>query len=507
MPNFADALFQGMDDAATARQRQQSQLRQNRMDDLSIQKAEQGGEDRRREQLVQLARGWKSVRPEQRQGYYQRFVHPAVSQMGFGDLGEYNEAEVDGVADQILAAYGNAGQAGEQFTLSPGSRRFDASGKVVAEVPFAPANAQLVDVPDGQGGKVQMLFDPRTNQFSQPNYGGQPAPATSPTGGGQLDPVADYGQFGNMPGVRTTSLYRDPERNARVGGVSNSQHMAGTAGDFVVPAEQKAQFIAQAKQSGYEAIDEGDHVHVELPKGAQASSRFGAGQQGGRLGYTPGKSEAENYSTLTAQEVQAMGLPAGTIAQRSPNGQVQIINKPRDLPTGGQVIDNGDGTTTYIPAGKVNEGERNAAGFYQRMVAATQEMDALTKGGYDPTNVRDFATSGSNWTNFAASPQGQQWHQAAMNWVRANLRKESGAAIGVDEARQEIRNYFPVPGDSKEVIAQKARNRQTTERAMRQAAGGALAPPGQAGAPKERRARNPQTGEVLVLRNGQWVKE
>lgn len=192
-------------------------------------------------------------------------------------------------------------------------------------------------------------------------------------------------------------------------------------------------------------------------------------------GITPKREES--YSTLSPEEVQAAGLPVGTVAQRSPAGQIQIVNKPRDLPTGGQIIDNGDGTTTYIPAGKVTEGERNAAGFYQRMVAASKELGALEAAGYDPTNIRDFLTTGRTATNFAASPEGQQYYQAAMNWVRANLRKESGAAIGVDEARQEIRNYFPMPGDTPETIAQKARNRQVTERAMRQAAGGAMAPP------------------------------
>lgn len=197
-----------------------------------------------------------------------------------------------------------------------------------------------------------------------------------------------------------------------------------------------------------------------------------------RLGRRPakGQQEEQRYRTMTAAEVKALGLPEGTVAQESPTGQVQIINKPRDLPTGGQVVDNGDGTTTFIPAGKLTEGERNAAGFYQRMVSANQEMERLSQAGYQP-NVRDMVSTGSTWTNFAATPEGQQYYQAAMNWVRANLRKESGAAIGVDEARQEIRNYFPMPGDSKEVIEQKKRNRQTTEKAMRAAAGGALPPP------------------------------
>lgn len=261
--------------------------------------------------------------------------------------------------------------------------------------------------------------------------------------------------------------------------------------------------IADLSNKGYTVRDErtrpagqkvwsGPHLHVEAGGGAGSPAPFGR---------RPIKSEdaRERYRTLSADEVQQMGLPMGTVAQQSPNGQIQIVNKPRDLPTGGQVVDNGDGTTTFIPAGKITEGERNAAGFYDRMVSASKQMDALTNAGYDPTNLRDFATTGRTATNFAATKEGQQYYQAAMNWVRANLRKESGAAIGVDEARQEIRNYFPQPGDSKEVLAQKAEQRRVVEAAMRKAAGGALPPMAtpQADRPQSKRLKfNPSTGRL-----------
>lgn len=77
---------------------------------------------------------------------------------------------VRGGIDPKLLGFG--GKTNEAFTLSPGSKRFDAAGKVIAEVPFAPANMQYVDVPDGYGGAVKALFDPRGGSFRQPQYGG-----------------------------------------------------------------------------------------------------------------------------------------------------------------------------------------------------------------------------------------------------------------------------------------------------------------------------------------------
>lgn len=326
----------------------------------------------------------------------------------------------------------------EQFTLAPGSKRFGPDGRVIAEVPFAPSSAKIVSVPDGVGGTRQMLFDPRTQKFSNPSYGGEP----------------QQGQWA-QPGAS----YQTPS------GVVRIDPNIDPADLGVVQAD-----IANNAQAN----------NYKLPDQIVGSPQ-------GQMGYTPPKA-AESYQTMTPAEVKALGLPDGTIAQRSPSGQVQIINKPRDLPSGGQVIDNGDGTTTYIPAGKVSEGERNAAGFYQRMVSANAEMQRLTDNGYDPSNRRDYYTAGGEILNPLATSEGRQFQQAKANWVRANLRKESGAAIGKSEMENEIANYFPIPGDDDATIAQKARNRRVVEQAMRTAAGAALAPmanrPAQAKAPQ-----------------------
>ena len=152
---------------------------------------------------------------------------------------------------------------------------------------------------------------------------------------------------------------------------------------------------------------------------------------------------------------------------------------------GGTVITNPDGSTTIIPAGKANTQELNNAGFYQRMVQADKDLSSLENQGYDPTNIRDKLTAGGS-LNALSSADGQKYHQAAMNWVRANLRKESGAAIGAAEAEQEFRNYFPQIGDSDAVIAQKAQMRQVVEDAMRTAAGPAI---GRAAQPQQQPAQ------------------
>ena len=121
--------------------------------------------------------------------------------------------------------------------------------------------------------------------------------------------------------------------------------------------------------------------------------------------------------------------------------------------------------------------QSNAEGFYDRMISANSEIDRVVAGADGEIGTADdyspitFGEAVSSVTNATASNEYQRYRQAAENWIRANLRKESGAVIGPEEMQAEFENYFPVFGDKPGVIAQKARNRKVTEEAMRKAAG------------------------------------
>lgn len=133
-----------------------------------------------------------------------------------------------------------------------------------------------------------------------------------------------------------------------------------------------------------------------------------------------------------------------------------------------------------------SEGERGAANFLGRMEAANQLIDP----NFLPTIPQYMAAkqvmAGGSITSALANKtldaDSQKYYQAAADWVRAKLRKESGAAIGKDEMDQEIRTYFPMPGDAPEVLAQKAQARTQATIGMRDMAGRA-APPKQQQAP------------------------
>ena len=137
-----------------------------------------------------------------------------------------------------------------------------------------------------------------------------------------------------------------------------------------------------------------------------------------------------------------------------------------------------------------NDGERAAFGYLGRMQAAEKLMQGVESAGYTPGGYADTVSSNlasgavlGPLFNAMTSSEGQQYRQAQEDWVRAKLRKESGAVIGDEEMEREIRVYFAQPNDDKPVREQKAAARIQAEKQVKSMAGRAM-PQGSAG-PRE----------------------
>jgi hypothetical protein len=114
------------------------------------------------------------------------------------------------------------------------------------------------------------------------------------------------------------------------------------------------------------------------------------------------------------------------------------------------------------------EAERGAAGYLGRMEAAEENLT-----GAKPLNFakQQGLNRAPGLTNFTLTDKEQVVRQQQEDWVRAKLRKESGAVIGDEEMAREIRTYFPQSGDSQAVLKQKAQSRAQALEQMRTGAG------------------------------------
>lgn len=250
--------------------------------------------------------------------------------------------------------------------------------------------------------------------------------------------------------------------------------------------------------------------------------------EGGRLVTRTGQVLAEGApkdSTFTAGGVvydKRTGRPiAGQFTRREgneevtysigPNGQPQevargaafnpnpLVQLGADLvpvadqnsPTGVKYVRKVEAAGMAAPpsgSNKPTNEERLAKGFFDRMTNAERVVEQVGAAGF-PTVATETAGAlplvGDYARRKTQSPAQQKFRQAQEDWVRAKLRKESGAAIGVKEMDDEISTYFPKPGDGPEVIEQKRQARLIAQQAMREAGGAAFTnapaqPPGAA---------------------------
>jgi len=180
----------------------------------------------------------------------------------------------------------------------------------------------------------------------------------------------------------------------------------------------------------------------------------------------PASKDGRDY--LAAQDALLTPMPF-TVTMADGSQRTDYNTPPFSFPK----LDRPPGTTTDARAGAtkpppaLTESQATSANYMNRMVEAEKRMESALGGGYKPGGVRDaMAGSVPVFGNFLMSDKGQNYKQAQEDWVRAKLRKESGAVIAESEMAAEIRTYFPKPGDSPEVIQQKAEARATAVQSL-----------------------------------------
>jgi hypothetical protein len=193
----------------------------------------------------------------------------------------------------------------------------------------------------------------------------------------------------------------------------------------------------------------------------------------------------QKYKALTFGETQrhnqaTEGNAAGTLAvgqgnlavnqqrlateQNAPKGQVvqsdegPILVDPR---TGtGKPITGPNGQQLAGVTKPLNDSQSKSLLFGSRMREADKILGTLQGEGTTTSFPGSRTPVVGGVINYFAPENQQMLNQAKLDFMTATLRRESGAAISTGEYDSADKQYFPQPGDSEKVIAQKARNRQ-----------------------------------------------
>jgi len=227
-------------------------------------KAWAADDERDQKELMGMARFIKSAPPEQQQKAYQNAVLPRLRARGMDapDWTPETQGTILQTVDALASAF-NGGKANNPYDGLPADIQ---SLQLLRDNP----DLAKMDIERRQaGGMVPKLVETSGGYgWGTPGGGIQLAPLEGVAGQGspaqpQTQAPQLFAALGQKYGIRPTSVQRTPERNRQVGGVANSYHLTGQAADWAVPQQLKAQFMADARANGFEAIDEGDHIHIE----------------------------------------------------------------------------------------------------------------------------------------------------------------------------------------------------------------------------------------------------
>jgi len=189
-------------------------------------------------------------------------------------------------------------------------------------------------------------------------------------------------------------------------------------------------------------------------------------------------SVASNNTTIRGQNMtDARARESLAQSERHFNNPKPVFNAD----AGGFVFaptkENPTGSVTQIPGlpGKpLTETQGNATAFALRAGQALKDLDSIKDADGKPfaPKASEFAAGSTPVAgNYLVSPKMQQFMNAEKNYIAAVLRKESGAAISKSEYDTYGPMFFPRPGDSEEVKAQKAEMRRLTEETLKIQAG------------------------------------
>jgi hypothetical protein len=196
------------------------------------------------------------------------------------------------------------------------------------------------------------------------------------------------------------------------------------------------------------------------------------------------------------QEPQPEAPRPMTPAERQAWGITETDNRPWAMVEGKPAVLGGNSGVTVNNFPSATESQANANIYASRMEAAEPIIRQNEQQG---TSLLNRGLSGIPVLgNYLVPEEYQLFNQAKQDFMRAVLRKESGAVISEEEMAGGDQMYFPQPGDGPDVIERKRQSRAAAMAAIRQATGPFQQGPGPA---------EPSGAEWTTLPNGVRIRQ
>jgi hypothetical protein len=120
---------------------------------------------------------------------------------------------------------------------------------------------------------------------------------------------------------------------------------------------------------------------------------------------------------------------------------------------------------------ELNVTQSKMLGLAESGQLANKQYNQAVAEGYNPTSYSTLIDQTSWAPQFLKSDKGKKAAAAQSSWVESYLRDASGAAIAKSERDAYAKDFFPQPGDTPEIVANKAELRAQKEKNALVAAG------------------------------------
>jgi hypothetical protein len=316
-----------------------------------------------------------------------------------------------------------------------------------------------------------------------PQMGAPAAPSSAPSGG--VTPKADVWQQYKAIGDRLASNGLVAQAQQYYGLAEKMRPKYGTEPRVMMGRDGKLVNVVVGEDGSTQVLPFGVKPNMKMQDlggkvVAVDENSLANGQQFGKT-MTPGEVAANNLgwannkATLRGQDLTDTRARQAAELGTIPSGYRRTASGGLEFIPGGPA--DPDAAKKAAPT----EFQGKSTTFGARMQDASRIIDSL-EGKVSPANVAraGYAPEFPSWmpggqvlgagvgaaNRMTVPDDAQRYYQAQENWVTANLRQESGAAIGKEEMAKDIRKWFPQPGDSDALKAQKAAARKVAERAM-----------------------------------------
>lgn len=240
-------------------------------------------------------------------------------------------------------------------------------------------------------------------------------------------------------------------------------------------ADAEKQLLADAlgKTYGFTTLPDGTVVRQDPKTGTvEPVYQGGAKPTFGVIGEQEGG--GKQYGWIDSGKRTVTPLQGGTDRGDTVTGP---DGKPIQIPPGVDrktFVNEISKTNADAASGKMTEVQAKASSYAARMELAEKTLKSLATEGSGFWNRLTETTpviGGTAATTWMQGENYQKYRQARDNFISGVLRQESGAAIAPSEFARTEKEYFPQPGDTKDVMAQKAKARAVVIEQMKRAAG------------------------------------